>query len=915
MKFSTKLALASVSMISLATSAYAQDAKADANADIVVTGTLIRGTQVTGSQVIGVSSDAIVQQGANSTNQLLGMIPQIANNFNGRTENDPRGAKAITISRPNLRNMPGLTSSSGAVTLVLVDGQRLTGVGVKESAVDPDVVPAAVLAGVDVVTDGGSSLYGADAVAGVINFRTLKSFEGIKLDANYGMGTTLKHYSQWDAAITAGTKWATGNAYVSAGYSTRDFVANSETTWANGVRYSATDATSLSGTQCASPVGTETRWKHYAAGNANFWTSNPLASGAGTFPVGNPCDTIAAGTYLPKQARKNVFASLTQELADNIDLHVTAYWTQRKTELFDYPLGFTSAGSTITTGAQVGAIYGDPAANTIVAIPGGIGFSFGPNAAYVNRPQTLGFTTWGITPELTMKLKGDWQLRTSVHYGRSINAEHWNEVNGVKAQCYITGCTGVAAGQLNPLSVATASASVITDILNWETAQDTLQTKFTFRSIADGTLFELPGGAAKLAVGVEHQSDAVKTRLGLQARGALASAPYLSNERTSNSAFAEISLPLTTFADVSGSLRYDHYSDFGNTTNPNLGINLKPTNWLTVFGHWNKSFNAPTPLDNIPVALGRVGGIVYTNVTNPTTGAYTNGPTDPLHLWNGTGTKSIVLEGPNIGLKPQTANSWAVGFEAKPLDGLRFGGEFYSIDFKNILAAVDVVNQQTYIDFPQYYYFQTNVAGANAITSATYNSLMGQLANGAALSAQVPLSDAAVIVDRRTSNVNTAKLRGVDFHIYYDTEISLGHLALGLSGTKATKAQIAQGTIVQNNLGLISPAFTASAFAGLNAGPISTKLTVNYSGAFKDGSPDNVGTANPRVSPFVTANLFLGYNFADEGALKGTSLRLTVDNVLNEKPQYIKRGAGSFGLSYANWTLGRVIKFGISKKY
>lgn len=59
----------------------------------------------------------------------------------------------------------------------------------------------------------------------------------------------------------------------------------------------------------------------------------------------------------------------------------------------------------------------------------------------------------------------------------------------------------------------------------------------------------------------------------------------------------------------------------------------------------------------------------------------------------------------------------------------------------------------------------------------------------------------------------------------------------------------------------------------------------------------------------------LGYNFSESnGALKGLSLRFNVDNLFGVKPQYIRRATGNV-LSYANWTLGRVIKLGFSYKY
>ena len=429
------LAFASVSLLSLAMPAYAQNAAAEGkeaenSKDIVVTGTLIRGTQVVGAQTIAIDAQTITDKGANSTNELLSLIPQISNTFNGRFEGDPRGfAAGISINTPNLRNLPGYNRATGGVTLVLMDGMRLTPVGVGQSRIDVDVIPAAVLGGIDAVTDGGSSLYGADAIAGVLNFRTLRKFEGVKVDANFGFGTKLKGYSQWDGSATAGKSWTGGNAYISVSHADRDAILNGQVPWADGLIHSAAGVASFSGTQCISPVGTETRWKHFNSG-VNSWTNNPLASGAGVFAVGTPCDQTSSQTYLPKQTRTSVFAAVSHEVADTIDLRVTGYWTKRKTTLYGYPAGGSTTGSLFSipsgsagaaSGAQFGAVYGDPAINTIISIPGGIGFSYGAHSAYVNRPSNLGIDTWGITPELTVKLSNDWQLRTTMHYGQSKN--------------------------------------------------------------------------------------------------------------------------------------------------------------------------------------------------------------------------------------------------------------------------------------------------------------------------------------------------------------------------------------------------------------------------------------------------------------------------------------------------------------
>ncbi len=878
--------------LALSAPAFAQDKsppgdKATDDQDIVVIGTLIRGTAATGSQTINVNSDAITAQGAVSTNEVLGLIPQISNTFNGRFEGDPRGVSAgISINKPNLRNLPSANTSSSANTLVLVNGMRVTPVGVNQAGVDVDVIPANILEGVDVVTDGGSSLYGADAVGGVINFRTMKRFDGVKVDGNFGLGTTIKGFHEWDASIIAGKSWSSGGAYVSVGHSNRDGITNGQTDWSSGLVYSAAGVPGYSYTQCNSPVGTQIKYYFYGAG----WTNNPAAPGAGTFPIGTACDQVSSQSYLPSQKRTNVFASLTQEVAANIDLQVTAYWTKRDTELVDYPRGYTTPAQTpvFPVGVPVGTIY---------TVLGGTGFSFGPNAAYVNTPTRLGFETWGVTPELTIKLGGKWQVRNTVHFGRSTNFQRFPAVNAVLAQSYIN------SGQLNPLNVAAASPSVISDITDYENAQDTNQQLFMFRSIADGPLFALPGGDAKLAVGIEYQDNSADSRLTADRVGSLAAVPFMKASRNSKSAFAELSLPVTSFLDVSGSVRYDNYSDFGSTTNPNIGATLKPFNGLKIFGHWNTSFNAPTAIDDLAIATGRYVCGIYT----PGSSDPTKRPTDPLGRdTSKQGSCAFVAQGSSPGLQPQTATSWAVGFEATPARGLRFGGEFYSIDFKNVLGSLNPANNSTYTTNPNLYTYN--------VSAATFANFLATLTNGAALAAQHPNTDIAIIVDTRTTNLNAAQIEGLDFHVGYDTDASFGHIALGVSGNLQTKQFVTQSGASANQLGLGLPRFTATSFVGWNKGRVLARVTVNYSGKFHDVATDNLGVSE-QVNPFVVTNLSLGYDFKDSGGpLGGTSFRVIVDNLFNELPQTIRR-INTNNQTYNNWTLGRVIKFGISKKF
>ena len=903
--------LASASVLALAAPAMAQTeasgdgaAKAD---DIVVTGTLIRGVAPAGSQTIAVDATTIEQKAASSTNELLGAIPQITNAFNDRFTNDARGAGGTTINRPNLRSLPGYNTASGSVTLLLVDGHRITPVGIKESAIDPDIIPPAILQNVEVITDGGSSLYGADAVAGVINFITKKRYEGVKIDLNGSLGDTISGYRAWDGAITAGKSWSTGNAYISVSHSERDGIRNNETSWARNGNWSGPLSNPVftpTGVECRVPVNTVYRYRKVQFGQFIGWTdSSQAGGGVNRAPGATNCDQFAEQTYLPRQERTSVFASVDQDVSDKIQFHMTGYWSKLQTTFLDYPLGMTSASGPKPPAPASG--FGN--VGDIFDYPYGTAFSLGVNPAYVQRNLTHQIETWGITPELKIDLGGGWQLRNTLHYGRSYNKFRQPLTNRVLAQSYID------QGLLNPQHAELASAAVITDILNWEQAQDTNQQMFNFRTIADGPLFALPGGDAKLAVGLEFQDTTVKVRQNAGTRGSVNGLDFARASQNMKSAYAELNLPVFNMLDISASLRHDEYSDFGSTTNPTVGFKFRPVEWLSIFGHWGKSFNAPTALDTL-AKLVSTGRVATGAIPAPTGGAtIPNAPVlQDRGYWNGA-TSVLVLEGTDPSIKPQTAETWAIGFEAKPIDGLRFGAEYYHIAFHNVLGGLDASRPTAFQEHPEAYFAPSS---AQQDWQSIYLAQLAKVANGTDLQGQFNSSSIGYILDRRIRNLDDALATGIDFHANYRFGTGLGDFDLGLAGNKRLVADSIIAGVHTTRLTYNTSDLTAQAWVGFNRGGFSSRVTVNYTSG-QDYQDYTNTTANPsiqHVGPFVTTNLFLGYKFDESnGMLKGTSLRFNVDNVFGVEPPVTYANTPS--LAYTYWTLGRVFKLGISKEF
>lgn len=171
-----------VGLLAMATPAMAQDAPADEGAadlgaPIVVTGSRIKQPNLeSASPVTVISNVEFKQTGTTRVEDLVNSLPQA---FAAQGANVSNGATGTATL-----NLRGLGDER---TLVLVNGRRLVPGDPTSSAADINVIPAALIERVDVLTGGASSVYGADAVAGVVNFVMDTDFEGFKLDTQYSL--------------------------------------------------------------------------------------------------------------------------------------------------------------------------------------------------------------------------------------------------------------------------------------------------------------------------------------------------------------------------------------------------------------------------------------------------------------------------------------------------------------------------------------------------------------------------------------------------------------------------------------------------------------------------------------------------------------------------------------------------------
>jgi iron complex outermembrane recepter protein len=184
--------------------------------EITVTGTHIRGAADSASPVEIYTRDDIDATGANTVAQFLQTLPQ---NFGGgaseNTANGYTGSGQTTNS--SFGSAPNLRGLGADATLVLINGHRVAPGSSDGSFVDVSMIPLTAIERVEIVTDGASAIYGADAVGGVVNFILRSKFDGAETRAQYGSVTSGSMHNV-QAGQTVGKDWGSGSAVLSYQY-------------------------------------------------------------------------------------------------------------------------------------------------------------------------------------------------------------------------------------------------------------------------------------------------------------------------------------------------------------------------------------------------------------------------------------------------------------------------------------------------------------------------------------------------------------------------------------------------------------------------------------------------------------------------------------------------------------------------
>lgn len=851
--------------------------------DVVVVGSRIRGAGATGSNVVTIGREDIERSGYATTQQVIASLPQ---NYGGGPNEGTVGFSVRNNANANFGygssvNLRGLGTTS---TLTLIDGNRV-GLGSGGAGfVDLTLIPATAIDRIEVLADGSSALYGSDAVAGVVNVRLRRRFEGAETRVRYGFADG---FDELQASQLVGLGWAGGHVSLAYEFYRRGALPAADRSFATedlrpfgGPDYRR--SFSNPGTIIAADGRSFAIPRNQ---NGQGLSSSQLTAGA------NLADGRANTDLLPGIVRHASMLSVDQAVTDSVKASVQLFWADRRTRTRTFPDNYGNVVVPVSN-----PFYVDPIGTRQ---PVTVNYSFerdlGPetNLAHVRNTTAVG----GLDGTL-----GRWSASLQASYGfqreegRLINIPNYYNLGQALADTN-------RATAFNLFGDGSFTAPATIDAVRGRYDQIGRSEVWTGTARFEGPLVQLPAGDLRLAIGTEFRRERYSYAstdyefTPTPVDGGSAGFPI---SRGVAAVFAEVYLPVIgdanvkTWAhslDVSLTVRAERYNDFGKTTNPKVGVRWSPLRGLAVRSSFGTSFRAPSFFD---VRSGR-GTAYYMPFPLPDAGSATGM------------TNALVLFGANPSVGPEKARTFTVGLDLAPpaLAGARVSVGYFNIRYDDRIASLGVDylsflgNRAVYGDL----IIDRPAPGTVAAFYADQN-----FHNPFGIAA----SDIRVILDGRSRNLSSVSLEGIDFDLGYrfggDRQ---RNIEVGASGSYILR----YGQRITSSAPLANVVSTSGYPVALRArgrivgsfDRLGAAAFVNYTDAYR-----NTGvTPAEKVSSWTTIDLQLSYDITRlAGVGKSARLAVNATNLFDRAPPYVNNptpfSAAGFDPENAN-PIGRLI--------
>jgi len=921
-----RVSVAAIALLSGGTAAFAQTAPATTQSaqasdqslqEVVVTGSAIRRTDnETEAPLTVLSSEDLQKKGIINVSDAVRSVSADNSGTIPTAFGDGFAAGASGVA------LRGLTVNS---TLVLVDGLRNANYPLADDGergfVDLNSIPMGALDHVDVYKDGASSIYGADAIAGVVNIIMKPTFEGLEAtveggDSQHGGG------EQGHVNILAGTgDLATDryNVYFDLEAETDNKIGVDQ----RGYPFNTGDTSKSGGYPLTSPVSTIG-----AVAPSGPLTNGSILGGnlAGPYqplgactggtkllnnsPLGDPgkyCvqNFATYGDDQPQQDRFGGMARFTTKLGDDATAYLMTSFFQNK-------------------------VYVDGA-------PASIQTSTPNNTDNIVLPVTL--NSGALDPYDPFAKKGEAAL-ISYAFGDipaySVESNHvLREVLGVNGTAYGWDYTGdininheyldtTYNGYLNYPALINAIENGLYDFYNPSKTPGSVisslspQVKKTSTTDLDSIdasatrpVYDLPAGPLQFAFGIgaryEYTNDPnINPDQETQGLGLATT----SGDRFVYDTFLELSAPIITGMNVDLSGRYDHYSDFGDAFSPKAGITYKPVEELLFRSTFSQGFRAPSFSED-----GNSASEGFVTYTPPT--SFVNAHGGDIYAQPYSLAQEVLA---NKDIQPEHSTSYTFGTVIEPIPGYSASIDYYNIKVNGIIEAADPSAALT-----AYY------AGQPIPTGYTLT-----------LDNPDPLHPGAkrrvLVVGAPYVNGSWKKTDGLDFDFRGKVELPYDityHGDLSFTDILNYKVRQPDGTSVSYlgyqspyilSSGAGTPQYRGSYTNSFDYGPANVSVTWNYVSGIKESTTDLIGSTacletgpsgNPypygcSTKPFQDIDLTASYQISDSLSIYGAIL-----NLLDKSPPFdpLDYAGVNYNPTFAqSGIVGRFFRLGMTYK-
>lgn len=860
--------------------AQAASANADEGAsedDLVVTGTRIRGAGPVGANVLSLDREAIDETGRSTIQDVLATLPR--NFVGGQNEAAQQSAPDAqrNIGFGAAINLRGLGSDA---TLTLVNGRRLVPAG-SGNFVDVSMVPLAAVRRVEVLADGASATYGADAIGGVVNIILQDGFVGAETSARFGAdgrGDVFEH----GLSHLAGWSWRGGHVTAAYEYrertalewNDREITANSDLRrYSGGLDYSRTQgnpgtitrigATSVTLGVPAGQDGTSLSEADLISGQINYQNS------------------VEGLSVMPAQTSHALFLSFSQNLGDRARVFADVVGAERRAEAGRVQASATLVVPETNYYRQLNNLF-------LGRGPITMGYFFGEDFGAGRHESTSQALTALVGFEY--ELSDTWNIELTAGYAHSDENVRLTNLYDTAAGLNAALASSNAATAFNPFADGSNTPRAVLDALTYHSVAINDGDIRSFGLKADGEVFELPAGPLRVAFGYERrEEDFAFNRVEYRATGPRSQNNQRPGERSVDALFLEAHAPIVAASHnvpfvqaltLSASARREEFSDVEGATTPRLGVDWEVNDDLSVRAAWGRSFKAPR-FDQLRAATA-----VSLAVATPAQ--------DPDADDGSTGVLSI--SGANPNLEPERAETWSAGFDLHPswLPGLRLQSNYFEIHFEDRIdsggsTGTILRNPIGYEDFI--------IRDPTPEQVAYYLSLSSTTPSGT-----MPPDGVEIIIDTRLRNIAAWTIRGVDLSADLRFDTSFGEIGLFASATHFLEHS-RKNTRTAPTISPLDTVFNplewrARGGASLRTNDWAASLTANYQNEYRD----TYAIPNRPIDSLVTWDFRASRELGPE---RGTRISLSIQNVFDETPPFTNNPIG-FGYDPANASpLGR----------